>query len=94
MAKKQETDQNLIELKSKLVDEKVIVGTERVIKMLRVGKLEKVFLAKNCPEEAKEDITKFASLGKVKLELLSLDNEELGVFCKKNFFVSVIGTTK
>jgi ribosomal protein L30E len=91
---KEQTDQNLIELKAKLLESKVIIGTERVVKTLKTGKLEKVFLASNCPENVKTDIKKLAGIRKIAIEKLKLNNEELGVFCKKNFFVSVLGTIK
>ena len=79
------------ELKQAVQDGNVLIGTERVMKAVKAGNLKKVFLAKNCPAEVKRDIEHYASLGSISVEQVEMDNEELGVFCKKNFFVSVIG---
>ena len=82
------------DLKTKLQDGKVIVGKERVLKHLRGKGLAKVFLASNCPKDLKEDIVTFAKLVKVPVIELVLSNEELGLFCKKNFFIAVLATTE
>ncbi len=91
MAKKKSIlNEDLRELKTKLQEGKVIIGTERVMKYLRNGSVKQVFLASNCTEKTQEDIGHYARLSDVKIINLNLDNEELGVFCKKNFFVSVL----
>lgn len=87
-------EQNMKELKAKLRERKVVLGTEGVIKKLRAGAIERVFLVRNCPEEIKKDILHFSTLANIQAGELELDNEELGVFCKKGFFVSVIGIVK
>jgi len=91
MAKKKSiVSEDLKELKVKLQEGKIIIGTERVMKALRNSATKKVFLASNSPEKTQEDINHYAKLSEVKVVNLELDNEELGVFCKKNFFVSVL----
>ena len=82
------------DLKTKLQDGKVIVGKERVLKHLREKGLVKVFRASNCPSELKEDLVNLAKLVKVPIIELTLNNEELGLFCKKNFFITVLATTE
>ena len=86
-------DEQLKELKNKIQAGKVIIGTERVTKLLRSGGLVKIFLSNNCPEEVKKDINYYAGLSSVPIVELDFDNEELGVFCKKNFFVSMVGVS-
>jgi large subunit ribosomal protein L30e len=91
MAKKKLiVNEDLKELKSKLQEGKVILGTDRVMKALRNSATQKVFLASNTTEKTKEDVNHYANLSEVKIVNLELDNEELGVFCKKNFFISVL----
>ena len=92
MAKKKEVKEEVKELKSKIQTGKVIFGTERVLKALRNKQLSKIFLASNCPQKSSEDLSYYAGLLKVPLVRLDLDNEELGIVCKKNFFVAVAGT--
>lgn len=87
-------EKDMKDLKAKLQDGKVIVGKERVLKHLREKSLAKVFLASNCPKDLKEDLANFAKLVKVPVIELTLNNEELGLFCKKNFFIAVLATTE
>jgi len=91
MAKK-EIKAGLEDLKKKLGEGKMVIGIDRVMKELKKGNLKKVFLAANCREDLKKDVHHYAGLLKIEVEDLSASNEELGVICKKNFFVSVVGT--
>ena len=92
MAKKVEVSKELKELKTKLQENKVIIGTDRVLKGLKSKSLSKVFLASNAPEKIREDVQYYAKLAETSVLELDLDNEELGLFCKKNFMIVVLGT--
>jgi ribosomal protein L30E len=94
MAKKKELSEELKLLRDRVKEDKAIVGMERVIKALKTGNLSKVFLASNVAEDAKENVEHYTKLANISLVVLGLDNEELGVLCKKNFFISVIGITE
>ncbi len=87
-------EKDMKDLKAKLQDGKTIIGKDRVLKHLREKSLAKVFLASNCPKAIKEDVVNFAQLVKVPVIELTLNNEELGMFCKKNFFITVLATTE
>ncbi len=91
MAKKTDTNEDLRSLKKALQEGKAILGTERVEKALNAKTLAGVYLAKNCPADVEESLRHYASLANIPVVSLELDNEELGVFCKKNFFVAVAG---
>ena len=88
------TDQELKLLKEKVQGKKAVIGTERVLKELKKGLLKKIFLAQNCPPTVTKDIVYYAHLAHVPVVTIDLTNEELGVFCKKNFFVSLLGLTE
>lgn len=90
MKNKEKTE--LVELKEKIQSGKIALGKEMVLKALKLKKLDKVFLAKNCPKMVKEDLHYYAKLAQVPVVELEQDNEELGVLCKKNFFIATIGT--
>ncbi len=90
-AQKQVTDNNAEMLKVKAQQKKVFIGQASVVKGLQRGTVEKVFLASNCPARMKEDITHYAALAKVPVESMAQNNEEMGIICKKNFMVSVVG---
>jgi len=91
MAKKQTVSDNIKEIRETLIAKKEIVGKDRVIKELKQGKLAKIFVASNCPKFTMDDINHYAKLANVEIVQLKYDNEELGVFCKRQFFISVLG---
>ncbi|MDP3640111.1 MAG: ribosomal L7Ae/L30e/S12e/Gadd45 family protein [Nanoarchaeota archaeon] len=84
-------DVHLSEVRQALVAGNALIGAETVLKQLRSGNLKKVFLAKNCPVRVRADVEQYAQLGSVPVVTLLLNNEELGIICKKNFFVAVLG---
>ena len=67
------------EIKKKIKEGKVIIGTSRTVKALKLGKTDKVFLTSNCPDDVKEDIEHYSKLGKVKVVILRQPNNDLGV---------------
>jgi len=94
MAKKKDIEEEIKLLKTRVQEGKAIIGTERVIKSIRNGSLKKVYLASNCPQKARDDIAHYAKLTAVPVVELNYNNEEIGIFCKKNFLVSVLGLTE
>jgi len=79
------------ELKKLLTDEKLVLGTERTLKLLRENKLEKVYLASTCDPEAKERVDHLAKVNNVPVEVLTKSADEIGVICRRPFAVSVVG---
>jgi large subunit ribosomal protein L30e len=89
MAKKQEQSSDIQLLKAQTEAGTALIGTERVLKELKKGAVSKVLIASNCPDNVKEDLQRYAGLQDIPVVLLEQSNEELGVICKKNFFVAV-----
>ena len=73
---------------------KLILGTEKTVKELKTGGINKVFITSNCPDNVREDIGKYASLSNAEVEELEIPNDELGVICKKPFSISIAGIVK
>lgn len=82
------------EIRKILANQKVVIGTNQVVKKLKQGSLSKVIIAANCPEITKKDIMHFTNISKVELININVPNSELGIICKKPFFVSAIGVLK
>ncbi|MFC2135838.1 ribosomal L7Ae/L30e/S12e/Gadd45 family protein [Bacteroidota bacterium] len=82
------------EIKKLLGNEKLIIGTDRVLKSLKSGKIEKVFYSSNADSKVVAELKHLALLSEVKVEEAGVTNDELGTFCKKPFSVSVIGILK
>ena len=96
------TSANIVDLKSAVTEikdnvksGKLVVGTERCLKLLKANQLAKVFVSSNCPEDVRSDINHYSSLTTAQIiELSGIPNEELGVLCKKPFPISVLGLMK
>ncbi len=84
----------LDEIKKLLKTKKLILGSERTIKGLKTGKIFKVVYSLNCPQDIKSDIEQYCSIGNIDAVRLDIENDELGIICKKPFSISVIGITK
>lgn len=82
------------EIKDGLKQGKVMVGTNSVIKNLKLGKALKVYVASNCKKETKENVRYYAGLSKTNVIELKQPNDELGVLCKRPFSISVLAFIK
>jgi large subunit ribosomal protein L30e len=94
MVKVKDIDTQVVELKKLLKTNKVILGTDKTLKILRLGNAEKVFLSSNCPETVEKDITYYAGLSHVPVVSLKQPNDELGTLCKKPYPVSVLSVSQ
>ena len=90
MAKKVTT----AEIKKLLKAGNIILGTQRTMKSLRLGKVEKVLLSSNINEKAEKDISYYAGLSNAEIQKLDIPNDELGIVCKKPFSISVLSVVK
>jgi large subunit ribosomal protein L30e len=85
---------SLDELKTHLKGKRLLVGTDRTLKQMKLGKLAKVFVSKNCAEDVRRRIEHYCSIGNCTTEVLDVPNVELGMVCKKPFSVSIVGLLK
>ncbi len=81
----------IAEIKKGIKEKKAVIGTAQAIEQLKLGRLQKVFLTSNCPQSVKKDIAHYSRMSNCKTEMLSIPNDELGVVCKKQFSISVLG---
>lgn len=84
-------DKTLAQIRSLVKTGRLIIGTREVMKSLQKGLLQKVVLASNCPIQKRKDVQKYAALVGIPVIELKHNNEELGILCKKNFLVAMIG---
>ena len=82
------------EIKSLIKTKKIIIGSERTIKNLKLGKVEKVLISSNCSESMINNLTYYAKLSNTEVIKLDYTNEEIGVICKKPFSISVLSILK
>lgn len=94
MAKAKKVDVTVDEIKKLIKNKNLVIGTEKTLKELKLGKLAKVFVSKNAPESIKADLNKYGKLSKTEVVNLKYDNDEIGEICKKPFSISILGQTK
>jgi len=82
------------EIKKLMKEKNLVIGGDEVLKGLKSGKFSKIYLASNCPDQLKGDITHYASIGGVEMVETGMQNVELGDVCKKPFSISVMGLSK
>ena len=82
------------EIKNAIKKNKLIIGTENTLKSLKLGKLVKIFLSKNCPANIVNDIKHYAKLSATEVVQVDMGNDELGIVCKKPFLISVLSIEK
>ncbi|MDD5086237.1 MAG: ribosomal L7Ae/L30e/S12e/Gadd45 family protein [Candidatus Nanoarchaeia archaeon] len=82
------------DVKKEIKSKKFVIGTNSVLKNLKLKKLEKIYIASNCSDKAKKDIEKYSKIMNVPLVFLKQPNDELGIVCKKQYSVSMLGILK
>ena len=82
------------DIKKMLKAGNVIIGTERAVAGLKLGKIEKIMVSSNCPAKVEKDINYYASLMGTEVQKLDYPNDELGIICKKPFSISVLALSK
>jgi len=78
------------DLRSALKENKVILGSKRTIKHLKIGKVKMIVIANNCPENVKKDLEHYIKLTGVKLEIFDGTAKQLGIVCGKPFSIATL----
>ena len=82
------------QIKKLIKEEKIIIGSERTLKSLKLGKIGKVLLSANCPASVEKSVLHYSALSGAEPIKLKYANDELGVICKKPFSISMLGVLK
>jgi len=72
----------------------ILCGAKTTIKALKLGEVEEVFLANNCPTELQQQIKNLAKISDTTVTQMKEKNDELGMLLKKPFSVSVVSIQK
>ena len=82
------------EIKKMMKAGNFIIGTQKTLKGLRSGKVQKVLVSSNCPERVDKNIIYYTGLSGAEYNKLEYPNDELGIICKKPFSISVLAFLK
>ena len=69
---------------------KVILGSDKSVKSVKLGQAKLVILASNCPDAVRSDMEHYAKLANVPICFYEGDSTALGLACGKPFLVSVM----
>lgn len=86
-----EADKQISEIRKLIKGKKIIIGAERTLKNLKLGKIDKVYISSNCSEKTIRTLEHYSKLAKASLIKLKYPSGELGILCKKPFSISVLG---
>lgn len=82
------------EIKSYRKQDRLVFGAKQTTQLLRDRAIEKVYLAANCPHDLRREIERFAELSEVPVHTLEIPSDELGVLCRRQHMVLVLGLRK
>lgn len=94
MMEKEKKSKLVAEIKKILDENKAVLGTNVSLKEIKKNNLKKVYLSSNIPQDIKNDIFHFSKLAGTEVIDTVINNEEMGLICKKSFLISVIGEKK
>ncbi|MEM4500138.1 MAG: ribosomal L7Ae/L30e/S12e/Gadd45 family protein [Candidatus Woesearchaeota archaeon] len=69
----------------------VVIGFNRVRKLLKNSKIKIVFISNNAPDFVRKDIEYYSKLSGIEVVELDLNNIQLGNYFKKIYGINVIG---
>ena len=81
----------MIDFTQLIHSKKAIIGTEKTLKQLKLGKLAKVYLTQNCPPILRQNVERQAQMTQTEIVPLDVPNNELGTLCKKPFSINLLG---
>ena len=76
------------ELVNALKTGKVILGSRKTLKLVKLGKAKAVIVAENAPPEIRDDIIYYARLSNIPVYVYPGTSLELGAVCGKPFTVA------
>ena len=94
MATAGKTDKNITEIRKLIKGKKIIIGTDRTLKNLKLGKINKVYISSNYSEKTLNTLKHYSQLSKASIVKLKYPSDELGILCKKSFSISVLSVPK
>ncbi len=78
------------ELKRLLAQNKLVLGTDETLKLLRQKKVQKVLLTANVDPKVRDDAERLCKLAGVECQMIVQKSDEVGAICKKPFAISVV----
>jgi large subunit ribosomal protein L30e len=78
------------EIRQAVTSGKVILGSDKGLKSLKLGQAKLVILSLNCDQIVRTDVERYAKLAGIPIHIYNGDSTELGLVCGKPFLVNVM----
>jgi ribosomal protein L30E len=82
------------DIKKIIVTDKAVIGSNNVMKSLKLGALSKIYIASNCPKKLEGELRYYSELYKTEIVKLDIPNDELGTICQKPYSILILGVMK
>jgi large subunit ribosomal protein L30e len=69
---------------------KVILGTDKSLRAIKIGQAKLVIVALNCPSGVLTDVKRYSGSANIPVHIFEGDSAKLGVACGKLFLVNVL----
>ena len=76
------------EIRDALNKNNLVIGSRETIKYLKNNVIKVIMISKNCPEDVRNDLEKFTTLYKIRLENFDGTSKQFGIFLGKPFPVA------
>lgn len=83
-----------VEIKSYRKQDRLVFGAKQTTQLMRDRAAEKVYLAANCPDDVRREIEQYGRLSDVQVSVLEMPSDELGVLCRRQHMILVLGLRK
>ena len=88
------TDSALDIVRNAQKTDKLVIGLETTMNALKNNNLEYVFVASNAPQNMIDDLEHNSGIAETLISQVKVNSEDLGVACKKQFRVTVVGVLR
>ena len=75
---------DITDIKKALETKKIVIGADETMKKIKLGKVSKVFVSHNCPENIKQDLESHSKIAKVDFKVMNKTNEDKLLLSNKN----------
>ena len=79
------------EISLALKEKRILIGSRRVMRDVKNGKVSSVFFANNAPSNVRKDLEYYANVSKIEVKEFGGNSVQLGEFCGKPFKILLVG---
>ncbi len=82
------------EIKQLMKTKEILMGSERIVKMMRKNQISTVWLSSNANPRTREELKGYAASTGATVLTLDMNSDDLGILCKRQHPVSIVAKVK